>query len=376
MSNIDNKQRISFAAINPYLQDSIVSPKETIARGKDMVDWGEGNSYPDYLLSLYNSVATLRSIINGNVDFITGDDVTIAPLRAGFDNGCMNMKGDTIREQVRTLAWNYQVYGGFALQIIRNFAGEVPEVYPIDLRHLRTNKEKTVFYYCEDYNKKGYKDTIVYPAFLPRLDWAKLTDEERNRHASSILYVSNTDTQVYPAPIYAAAVKACEIERNIDDYHINTLENQFTPSAMVNFCNGIPDDEVKEAIERDFTEKFSGHQNAGRIIFSWNPDKDSATTITETKIEDFGARYEALAKHSRQQIFCSFRAVPALFGINPENNGFSETEYEGAFKLYNRTQIQPVQRTIAEAYEKIYGAPKVLTIIPFTLSGETEDNIR
>ena len=49
---------------------------------------------------------------------------------------------------------------------------------------------------------------VVYPAFLPKIEWEKLSDEERNRHASSILFVTNVHTQVYPAPLYAASVKA------------------------------------------------------------------------------------------------------------------------------------------------------------------------
>ena len=105
-------------------------------------------------------------------------------------------------------------------------------------------------------------------------------------------------------------------------------------------------------------------------MFSWNPDKTNATTITEPKIDNFGDRYDALSKHCRQQIFTAFRANPNLFGIPTENLGFSQEEYESAFKLYNRTCVKPVQRIICDAYDKIYGIPGVLTIVPFTLDGE------
>ena len=379
MSNTEQNKparaRISFAAIDPYIDTNIILPVEKFVSAKDLMEWGTRNSYPDYLLDLYNNVPTLRAIINGNIDFIAGDDVSILPLTQHLPNGIMNNRGDHIREQIKDISKDYEIYGGFALQIIRNLIGEVAEVYYIDMRFLRTNKEGNVFYYCEDWSKSVRKDVVVYPAFIPNLNWDALDDEARNRNASSILYVKNIHTQVYPAPLYAASIKACEIERLIDDFHLSDINNHFVSSAIINFNNGIPDDEVKEQIEREFTEKFCGASNGGRTAFSWNPNKESATDIVEFEVKDFGERYKSLSDHSRQQIFTAFRANPNLFGIPTEGNGFANEQYAESFKLYNRTQIKPVQRMIADAYDKIYGQPKVLTIVPFSMDGESEDNV-
>ena len=374
--NNSRRSAFSFAAIDSYLETNIVSPVEKVLAGRDMVEWGTRNAYPDYLLDLYNNVPTLRSIINGNIDYVTGDDVTIMPLQEEFTNQEMNRRGDTIREQVKDIAKDFEIYGGFALQVIRNLAGEVAEVYYIDMRYLRTNKEGDVFYYSEKWGKSSRTDMVVYPAFLPKIEWEKLSDEERNRHASSILFVKNVHTQVYPAPLYAASVKACEIERLIDEFHLSDINNHFVSSAIINFNNGDPGQEIKNEIERDFNEKFCGASNGGRVAFSWNPNKESATDIVEFKMEDFGERYKALSQHSRTQIFTSFRAIPLLFGLTSEaNTGFSTEEFEQSFKLYNRTQIQPVQRMICDAYDKIYGQRGVLTIRPFSLGGDSEDNV-
>ena len=376
MSNTNqNRGSFSFAAIDPYLEQNIILPTERVISGRDIVEWGTRNSYPDYLLELFNNVPTLRSIINGNIDYIAGDDVTIAPLQAEFTNQEMNRRGDTIREQVKDIAKDFEIYGGFALQVIRNYAGEVAEIYYVDMRYLRTNKDGNVFYYSEKWGK-GVRDVIVYPAFMPNLDWSKLTDEERDRNASSILFVKNVHTQVYPAPLYAASVKACEIERQIDEFHLADINNHFVSSAIINFNNGDPGSEMKERVEKDLNEKFAGAANGGRILVSWNPNKDSATSIAEFKMEDFGERYKALSQHSRTQIFTAFRAIPLIFGLTSEaNTGFSTDEFEQSFKLYNRTQIQPVQRMICDAYDKIYGQKGVMTIKPFSMDGTTEDNV-
>lgn len=369
METNENKVRVSFLAINPTTETHIVLPTERRSGAADRIDWGEGDAYPDYLLDLRNNVSTLASIINGSVDFIAGDDMAITPLPSDAEGaGRMNLKGETIRGQVRAVALDYMTYGGFALQAVRSYTGQVVEIYYLDMRFVRSNKDNSVFYYCEDWRKTRRK-VLEYPAFrhFTPEEWAALTPEERDRNASSILFVKDNHTQVYPRPVYAAAVKACESERCIDDYHLNEINNGFAGSMVVNFNNGVPADEIKAEIERDFNAKFAGHQNAGRLIFSWNDSAETATTITEPRVLNFGDKYQALAKHTRQQIFTAFRANPNLFGIPTESLGFSQEEYESVFRLYNRTCVKPIQRLICDAYDRIYGATGVLNITPFSL---------
>lgn len=370
------RANVAFAALDPYIERNIVSPKETQLHGKDFVEWGDNNLYPDYLLSLNETVPTLRSIVNGTVDFIVGDDVSILPLHPGFENGQMNGRGDTIAEQVEDLARDYEMYGGFALQIIRGRDGSVAEVYHLPIRFLRANKECDVFYYCEDWQKRGRKDTIVYPAFIPGLKdrWFELDEETRNRHASSVLYVKTDHTHTYPVPVYAASVKACETERMVDEYHLNAIANGFCPSIIINFNNGIPSDQMKEEIEQEVDEKFGGPKNAGRVMLSWNPNKESATTFETPNITDFGEKYKALAETSRERIFNAFRAYPNIFGLSTAT-GFSIEEFDSAFKLYNRTAVRPVQRMIADTYDKIYNQKGVLNIVPFSLDGQNEQTV-
>ena len=373
MSSVNKKANFSFAAINPYAESNIISPKEKQYTGKEYVEWGDGNLYPEFLQALYDNVPTLKSIIDGCVDYTVGNNITILPLNDSLAPGTMNVKGDTIEEQVRDVAGDCFQAGGLALQVIRNGFGGIAEVHYTDIGFLRSNKENTVFYYSENWNKGGRKDVVVYPAFIPNLDWNALSEEERNRHASSILYVKRSNKRTYPVPCYAAAVKACEIERCIDDFHLNAINNGFTGSYIINFNNGVPDDNIKEEIEDSFNEKFSGHENAGRIGFSWNPNKESATTIEKVEVEDFGEKYKSLESNSRQKIFTAFRANPNLFGIPTESLGFSSEEYESAFRLFNRTMIRPVQMMIADAYDKIYGQKGVLTIEPFSLDETTKE---
>ena len=361
----NDERPVIFAAINRHIEQNIVAPTETKGRGA-RVAWGEKDAYPEYLLSLYRDVATLGSIINGAVDYVAGNEVTLNSQL--FPGGKMNTKGELAVDLVRGAALDWFLFGGFAFEIIRGRNGAPVEVYNLGLEDIRTNEDVNVFWWSESWAKGG-RDKRMYPAFMPELDWALLDEDARDRHAASLLYVKNSTKQVYPMPLYAQAVAACETERSIDAYHLNSIKNGFAASTFVQLCNGVPSSEIQDEVERDFKDKFTGEDNAGRVILSFSPDRQHSAVIQELKTDDFGQRYDALAKRCRQQIFTSFRANPNLFGIPTDNLGFSAEEYQQAFDLFNRTQIQPVQARIADAFDRICGATGVLSIEPFNIAG-------
>lgn len=346
--------RFSFIAIDSYVEKNIVTSDEKQERGRDFVSWGTMNRYPDFLLSLYQESTTLRSIINGCVDYVAGEDVTATNL---CDTG-LNEKGQKPREIVRNLAKDYFLYGGFAIQVVRNMEGKICGVFYVDMHYLRSNKLNDVFFYSEDWRKRwGKVKDVTYPKFV----------YDHTQIASSILYVKNVDTKTYPETIWAGAVKAADIERCIDNYHLNAINNDFASSKVVNFNGRVATPEIQEEVERTWLEKFTGHQNAGRMAFCWNPDIKNRTTIEDLSVTDFGTKYESLAKWSRQELFTAFRANPNLFGIPTDNNGFSNEEYEASFKLFNKTMIKPAQTAIVEAFEQIYKGSGSLVITPFNL---------
>lgn len=368
MENEKKVVSVSMAAIDPYIETNMISPKETEIISKNRVEWGVRNLYPHYLFDLYQRSPTLATIVSGTTDYVAGDDATILPLGDAFQDGLMNAKGETIVEQVRDAAHDDLLYGGFAFQVIRSLSGDIVEIYHIDMRYLRCNKECNVFYYSERWDKPGNKKMLMYPAFVRIDNWAALDDAEKERNLASILYVKDTHFQTYPAPKYASAVVACEIEKNVGEYHLNAINNEFVSSIILNFCNGMPNDEQKKEIEKDVNEKFAGYKNAGRILTNYCADKAHSLVVDTPKVESFGDRYNALAKYARESIFTAFRAVPSLFGLMTESKGFSSEEFEQAFKLYNKTAVLPIQRRIADAYDKIYGQKGVLTIKPFDLN--------
>ena len=105
--------RVSFAAIDPFVEVNVVKAVERETRSGGMVYWGEVNRYPEYLWSLYRDVPTLQSVIDGIADYAAGDGAELSALP-----GAVNRRGDTAYEQVKDVAKDICIYGGFALQVI------------------------------------------------------------------------------------------------------------------------------------------------------------------------------------------------------------------------------------------------------------------
>ena len=356
---------MTFAAISPSVERTILSARESKVTGREWVQWGDRNEYPNYLQKLFEGTNTLHAVVLGLVDYIIGNGVEVD--RQPWNGKAINGKGMTPRELAKETAKSIGVYGGFAWQLVPSKAGELLEIYPLKMQYVRMNAEANTVFYCENWARRCDTATVY-----GRWSGAFARDAKTGKYRSSVLVVKCWGDGVYPSPLHAAALKACETERAIDEFHLGNIERGFMGSYIINFNGGKPQtDEIRREIERDVNRKFAGSRNAGRILLAFNNDKDHAVTLQKLDVADYGEKYDTLAKHSRQQIFTAFRANPNLFGIPTENLGFSSEEYESAFKLFNRTIVTPLQDTIVEAWGAATGGN--MTIAPFTLEGADTD---
>lgn len=354
------KYNVGMSAIDQYVQTNIVSAREDKAFGRDWIMWGDKNQYPHYLRSLKKDCTTLKSVINGFVDYIVGNDVKA--VRGLMPDGTFNRKGQKAIDIVRETAENLAIFDGAAWEIIANRGGDVAEIYVLPMENIRSNKDNNVFYYSEDFEKGGRMKILTIPKFMKG---------EAQDHA--ILYVKKSFGSTYPESL--VPTMACETERSIDEFHLNSISNGFMGSYLFNFCNGIPEDTEKDEIEKNLIEKFAGSKNAGRFVINFADGKDRMATLQKLEIADYGEKYKTLSDHCRQQIFTAYRTNPNLFGI-PTASGFNSEEYESAFKLFNRTMVKPCQGIILDMFEAVMGESGLITIDPFSMEGEVEKDVK
>lgn len=353
-----NKQFMVFSAVDRYIEENKIEPTEKDVNGYKFVEWGDRNFYPTFINDTYKNSPTLKAIVQSIIDYTIGNGVTSTELI---------LTDEKLEDLVYSIVYSYAVYGGFAINVLRNRFGDIADLIPMDMRNIRSNKDNTVFYYSEYFGKRSYGRCkyVTYEKY----------DKDNKQQFNSIFYYKNTRFQTYPSPLWSAAVNSALIEYRIGEYHMNNLANGFSSNVMVCLNNGTPSDEIQEEIEENFNEKFTGSENAGRVMIAFSPDKEHAPSVEVIDTKDYAEKYNSLYNYSRQQLFTAFRCNPNLVGIATESNGFNSEEYTSSFKLFNRTVIKPIQKVICNTFDKIFGKQEVISIEPFTLENDNENNI-
>ena len=352
----NSKLNIKCAEIPQVIVDSI--PDKTERKSSTYVSYGIRNDYPNFLYDCYTKCPSLQSIINRYADYVVGDGVSSTIISKP------NPK-ETWDELIIHLSADYILYGYAFIQVIRDKANRPREFYWLDALYVRTDEDNETFYYNEDFGKTYTRNnkTIIYPRF--KRDFVQ--------PSSVIMFKTPLSKGAYGLPIWHSALKSVLTEIGIDDFHMNEIENNFFGSAIINFNNSTPTDEEKDEIEKLVKKKFSGHQNAGRFLLSFNDDKDHSTTIERLATDDFDKRYESLAKKTQNQIFTSFGISPVLCGIVADGKGFSDQDFISAYKIFNRTGVRPVQGKMVDVFDYIFEQKGSLEIKPFSIDF-TDDN--
>mgnify|MGYP003290413514 CR=1 FL=1 len=328
---------------------------EKVVAGKEWVSYGGNNKFPDYLWELYTQCPTLQAIIDAKTAFTMGAGI----ICQGESDNAVNTRGETIDEVMRKCVFDLHLFGGFALQVIYNKAGEVLEIYWADFSKCRTNNQGNKIFFCECWN--GHHKPVEYDAYNPKMT---------NKTAQIFYYRGTTCRSVYPIPSYISALDAINTEIEIQNYHLNAIRNGFAVNAIVNFNNGVPEEDVRKQWEEKLNAKFSGADNAGRTLISWNEDKDKATTVERLESDNFDKKFAQLAKDTQEAIFVASRITSgSLLGRIPVNTGFSRTEWVESFNIFNNTVIKPYQKEILGVLKKIF-PNKAYNIPPFVIEDE------
>lgn len=310
------------------------------AKNTSYVKYGEDNNYPEYLWDLFKNSSQMSSIILQMKDYIIGNGI-----KSGYPLKIVNRKGESFNDMIEKVILSYLIYGGFAIQIIRNRLGEIKEINNLDFRFVRINEEEDMIYYSKEWNKSR-RQPIVYPRY-------KIGSVQPN---SVFYYKGKLTTEVYPIPTYISAITSIEISTQIPAYHLSNLCNSFNPSVLINFNNGGGlSESVMDEIEEKVNEKFSGTNNAGRILLSFNEDKEHATEMLRLPSDGNIDQYNSLAGNVEKDIYTAFRMNKILMGDSSDNTGFSKQPYIEAFALYQKSVIGPIQKEIEKIFNSLLG---------------------
>ena len=344
----------------------VVSPDETTYGNKNLVTWGMDNQLPVLYHNCYNKSATLKAIIDGTINYVLGDDIVLDES-AAYWREKVNRTGLTMRQLVSKMAFNLNVYGGIAIQVIFNKLGQVVELFPLDFGRCRTNEDGTKIYYAKKWTKYQTKSQ-EFDRFDPK-------NINKDNPTQIFYYKNDTTNSVYPLPPFAGALYDVLTEIECAKYSLNTVARGFSAKYVFNMpeANNLTD-EQKAGIEEAIKNKFCGSENEANFMLYWKNEDGSGIEVTKIESDETPERYIAIKDNARTNIFVAMRTTPLLMGlVNGISTGWATQEFSDSFKLFQKTVIKPQQDIIVEALEKITGAKNGIHIMPFLIDFGTQE---
>jgi hypothetical protein len=350
-------------------------PKSNESNKEAWVTFGDDNDYFQYLIDRYNNSTTNNSVINSINKLIYGRglDATDANKKP---NEYAQMKMLFREEVLRCVITDYKLLGQGYFQLIYNKAkNAIVRVEHVPAQLIRAEKcnekgEITGYYYSD--NWQDVKNFV--PKRIGAFGYGDKTLE--------ILCVRDYSVgQKYYSNVgYMGALPYSKLEEEVADYLINDVQNGFSPTSVINFNNGVPDEEKMSLQAADVKRKLTGASGA-KIVVSFNSDETKKTTIDNVPLNDAPAHYQYLSEEARGKILLGHNVTSGLlFGI-PSANGFSSNadELKNASILFDNMVIRPFQQTIIEALDKILGFNTIslklifISLQPLDAQGELTD---
>jgi hypothetical protein len=314
------------------------------------ITYGAFNEYPYYLLDNYRRSSKHNAIVNGKVNYIVGggwqpgEKMTVEQQAryAKFFDGLS--EHDDLNDITEKLVLDLELFNGFAVAVTWNKMGTIAKMEHIPFEKIRVDKEERMFQVAD-----WYDDAMVqlYP---------KIGDVEKipafdadNRIGKQLFYyrVYAAGVKSYPLPEYMGGLAWIEADVQVANFHNNNLRNNFWGGYLINFNNGIPTPEEQGDIERQIKRKFSGTDNAGRFVVTFNDDVSKAPTLEPLTPSDMDKQFEILNKAIQSEIFISHRVVnPMLFGVKTEGQLGGRQELVEAYELFKATYVNDRVRKV------------------------------
>ena len=340
------------------------SPEIKEVSGKEYIEYGADNNYFQYLIDRYNGSPTNNAAINGISQAIYGKGLN-ATNSSSKPNEYAQMVSLFKKDVVRKLCYDLKLMGQCAIQIIyskdRKTIAQIEHMPVETLRAEKCNEDGEVpaYYYFKDWANIKRSDI---PLRIPAFGMSKENIE--------ILYIQPYKAGFYYySPVdYQGGLQYAELEEEVSNYHLNNIMNGLSPSMLINFNNGTPNQQERQLIENKIAEKFSGTSNAGKFILAFNDNKESQAEITPVQLSDAHNQYQFLSEESQSKIQVAHRVVsPFLLGIK-SSTGFSSNadEIKTASLLMDNTVIRPFQELLIDSFDRILAYNNISLNLYFT----------
>lgn len=251
------------------------------------------------LMGLVNYSPTLRRIINDKTDMVVGDGFIPTRQRAGVQLtttepsdsripatvtfpledylGSINLHGQSLADVLKAGAFEFDAFGNCVFELVRGtvageqffYAYHVP-MWMVGARKAGVDmivKSIGIYDTWEEvpltsdgkaFERWGFREIPLYPT------WSE-ADETGVQRCAIHLKTYAPGFQYFGLPEWISAKKWAEIEYRIAAFNINSMENGFMPSALIQLFGNATEEEA-QAILKQMEDKFTGNGNERKLF--------------------------------------------------------------------------------------------------------------
>lgn len=241
--------------------------------------------------------------------------------------------GQTLVETLIDFQKNYEIYGNAYLEVVRNNAGEIVEIYNMNAKNTRIAIEKGVKYAVQ----RDMSKTVKFAPF-----------GARKRGENEYIHLKNTNpiSDIYGIPEYVGAISAIVLDKSAVEFNIRRFDNNAIPDLAIIVTGGELTKESIDSIKDFWRANFKGLENVGKTLILEIQDPQGKIQVEKlfTELRDASFRY--LRNDNRDEIISAHGVPPRLVGIVTPGALGGVGEAREQLRILEETILQPRRRRL------------------------------
>lgn len=343
----------------------------------NLQSYGEDNLYPQNVRRVTSASGTAELCLSRYAKFIEGYGF----ISEALSEAKANRYGDTMDDILHLACQDLARYGGFALHVNYDVLCQVSGVSFVPFENCRLEEADDrgnvahVLLHPDWEGKLTRSGKRVQvndeniqrmPVFNPRYEvvMKQVMDAGGiDKYQGQVLWCSMAGKEVYPTPIYDAALTEISTDEGLGNVKYRNARNNFLPSCMVIAKRGIPriggderEDEDGEAqmISDEDLRAFQGDENVGKILYVELENEEDEPKVVTFPTMNYDKQFTATDDSVIERIYAQFHQE-LFYSIRMGKLGFSGDVMRDAYEYYSG-EVTNEQRFMARAFRRILDA--------------------
>jgi hypothetical protein len=310
--------------------------------------FGSDNLFPQAISLINRQGTTHRAILNNKTTYISGKGFTVDESNVVLAEYIkrVNNNAESLKSIFRKLAFDFNAYGNAWIEVVTNGSRDFVSLFHQHSPRVRYSKDGSMILLHPDWSKYNQSKSLVksvglYPEFLPG-------DDGFNH---SIIHVKDYEPEFtfYGLPKWLSAMDSASIGYKTNKWNVSRLENQFSPSAILEIYGNPDDEEIKkgkEALKREHTNRDVEGRNSKLIVITKEEGGEASkyTPLIQTQEGD----WIDLHKQSDQDLIIAHNWFRSLTGIGEPGQLGNTQQIRNEYQIAQATVISEVQELIMD----------------------------